>query len=197
MSDFYSVDIASTDAPDIDFSDLESLRNEIEQLDNNVAQFYEGDNQITDTVNTEYQVSSLGRVPFTEAPMFQIRGGESMCPWIPGTRNREEVSLQVDKNIATNVPMNTPAVFKLTLGSIGPNGDDGLIYEIGIDEGGNPDGACGDIAELAPPVSNRRDACGSSSRLARRRRRLRARPRAQRQSGDHPEQLGGQPHVAR
>lgn len=93
-----------------------------------------------DDLNDFYSID-IGTDPIYDTPMFKLRGGESMCPWIPGTRNREEVSIQVAENVAINVPDNTPAVFQVTLGSIGPNGVDGLIYELGVDEGGNPDGA--------------------------------------------------------
>lgn len=93
-----------------------------------------------DDLNDFYSVA-IGKDSIYGTPVFGIIGGESMCPWIPGTRNREEVFVQVDEPVAINIPSNTPAVFRATLGSIGPNGVDGLIYELGVDEGGNPDGA--------------------------------------------------------
>ncbi|WP_170254734.1 LamG-like jellyroll fold domain-containing protein [Phaeodactylibacter luteus] len=138
LNDFYSVDIASGPQPNIGFDDLEAMEDEVDALEDQISTLYEFDNAIA---NTDYQVSSLNKAPFATAPMFRVAGGESMCPWIPGTRNREEVSIQVAENVAINVPDNTPAVFQVTLGSIGPNGVDGLIYELGVDEGGNPDGA--------------------------------------------------------
>ncbi|MEQ8707191.1 MAG: LamG-like jellyroll fold domain-containing protein [Phaeodactylibacter sp.] len=138
LNDFYSIDIATGPQPNIGFDDLEDLEDEVDALEDQISSLYEFDNSIT---NTNYQVSSLSKAPFATAPMFKLVGGESMCPWIPGTRNREEVSVQVAENVAINVPDNTPAVFQVTLGSIGPNGVDGLIYELGVDEGGNPDGA--------------------------------------------------------
>lgn len=138
LNDFYSIDIATGPQPNIGFDDLEDLEDEVDALEDQISSLYEFDNSIT---NTDYKVSDLNKAPFATAPMFKLRGGESMCPWIPGTRNREEVSIQVAENVAINVPDNTPAVFQVTLGSIGPNGVDGLIYELGVDEGGNPDGA--------------------------------------------------------
>ncbi len=138
LNDFYSVGIASGPQPNIGFDDLEAMEDEVDALEDQISTLYEFDNTIT---NTNYQVSSLNKAPFATAPMFKLAGGESMCPWIPGTRNREEVSIQVAENVAINVPDNTPAVFQVTLGSIGPNGTDGLVYELGVDEGGNPDGA--------------------------------------------------------
>ena len=110
----------------------------MDALEDEIPDLYEFDNTIYDT---GYEVDGLNKAPFANAPMFKLKGGESMCPWIPGTRNREEVSIQVAENVAINVPDNTPAVFQVTLGNIGPNGVDGLIYELGVDEGGNPDGA--------------------------------------------------------
>jgi len=138
LNDFYSIGISSGPQPNIGFDDLEDLEDEVDALEDQISSLYEFDNSIS---NTNYQVSSLNKAPFATAPMFNLEGGESMCPWIPGTRNREEVSIQVAENVAINVPDNTPAVFQVTLGSIGPNGVDGLIYELGVDEGGNPDGA--------------------------------------------------------
>jgi uncharacterized protein YxeA len=138
LNDFYSVDISSGPQPNIGFEDLEEMEDEVDALEDQISSLYTFDNTIA---NTNYQVSNLGKAPFATAPMFKVKGGESMCPWIPGTRNREEVSIQVAENVAINVPDNTPAVFQVTLGSIGPNGVDGLIYELGVDEGGNPDGA--------------------------------------------------------
>ena len=93
-----------------------------------------------DDISDFYSVD-IAYDPEYGTPMFNLIGGASMCPWIPGTRNREEVSMTVDAPIAINVPSNTPAVFHLTLGNIGQNGNDGLVYELGVDEGGNPDGA--------------------------------------------------------
>jgi len=93
-----------------------------------------------DDLNDFYSVD-VGKDPTYGTPIFRLKGGESMCPWIPGTRNREEVQISVDRPTAINVPANTDAVYRLNLASIGPNGVDGLIYELGVEEDGNPDGA--------------------------------------------------------
>ncbi len=158
LNDFYSFDVSAQTPPVLGFSELSSLQNEIDNLEDVIEDGMIQDsfdmqitNEIRDSVDqvlfggeiptittNNYSIFS---VPFSDAPMFRLRGGESMCPWIPGTRNREEVFAQVDKNVAINVPTNVPAVFRITLGNIGPNGVDGLVYELGVDEGGNPDGA--------------------------------------------------------
>ncbi|OAV45701.1 LamG-like jellyroll fold domain-containing protein [Lewinella sp. 4G2] len=75
------------------------------------------------------------------APIFKLRSGESMCPWEPGTRNREEVGFNVDRNTALNVPETQPAVFKLQLTNEGQTGADQLVYSVGVVDGSNPFGA--------------------------------------------------------
>ena len=152
LNDFYSVDISSVSLPDLSYEDLEGILESYDSLKSTIrnqaatSAILNGEDPITAYANTElptnpFDASRLNNKPFSSAPIFKLRGGESMCPWIPGTRNREEVFIQVNQNVATNVPENTPAVFQVTLGSIGPNGVDGLVYELGVDEGGNPDGA--------------------------------------------------------
>ena len=127
LNDFYSVDIAS-EYNELDFDDLDAYENTIDDLG-------EGDLSADDF---EFRPDDQ---PFVHTPIFKLIGGESMCPWIPGTRNREEVFVQVPEPVQANVSTNTPATFRVELGNIGPNGVDGLVYELGVDEGGNPDGA--------------------------------------------------------
>lgn len=74
-------------------------------------------------------------------PVYKLRGGESMCPWIPGTLNREEIGLQFDKLTDINVPANEAASFKVRLSNLGQTGRDPLVYIIGIKQGSNTDGA--------------------------------------------------------
>ncbi len=156
LNDFYSVDISQNDFKTPDLSQLSNEFKSIgEALDNAIiAQQLSGEYSGTDIEDdfSEELIKGLvsgnnadyakADVPFIQTPIFRLKGGESMCPWIPGTRNREEVFVQVVGDaIKTNVPTNTPAVFRVKIGNIGPNGVDGLVYEIGVDEGGNPDGA--------------------------------------------------------
>ncbi len=109
LNDFYSVDIYEAGPPKIDFDDLEALEDEVDALEDQIASLYGFDNAIQDT---DYDITNINNAPFASAPMFKLKGGESMCPWIPGTLNREEVFIQVNQNVATNVPENTPAVFR-------------------------------------------------------------------------------------
>jgi hypothetical protein len=88
--------------------------------------------------------------PVYKTPVFKLRAGESKCPWEPGTLNREEVDLRVDRNTLVNVPTNGVAVFRLTLGNLSPTGRDFNLYELGV--ANNPDGAI--IAVDGSPLVN-------------------------------------------
>ncbi|MEM9836499.1 MAG: LamG-like jellyroll fold domain-containing protein [Bacteroidota bacterium] len=79
--------------------------------------------------------------PNNETPVFELVAGESMCPWEPGTLNREEVQFSSDALARVNVPTNGQAVFNLQLSNVGQTGNDPLIYILGTVEGSNPDGA--------------------------------------------------------
>jgi hypothetical protein len=74
-------------------------------------------------------------------PVFKVRSGETMCPWEPNTLNREQVAFNIDQLNAINVSENSPAVFKLELTNDSQTGNDPLIYNLGLVEGSNPDGA--------------------------------------------------------
>ena len=74
-------------------------------------------------------------------PVFDLRAGESMCPWEPETLNREEVGFTSDALTKVNVPMNDLAVFNLQMTNLGQTGNDPLIYILGLVEGSNPLGA--------------------------------------------------------
>ncbi len=127
LNDFYSADLAE-EYIKLDFDDLDDYEDTIDDL---------GEGNLS-AEDFEFRPNDQ---PFMNTPIFRLVGGESMCPWIPGTRNREEVFLQVPEPVQANIATNTPATFRVELGNIGPNGVDGLIYELGVDEGGNPDGA--------------------------------------------------------
>jgi hypothetical protein len=78
-----------------------------------------------------------------KTPVFRLRSGQSSCPWEPGTANREGPNLQLDSGsqfVATNVPANKPAFFKLSLGNLSASNED---WTYGISEiiTNNPDGA--------------------------------------------------------
>ncbi|MEL7160044.1 MAG: Ig-like domain-containing protein, partial [Bacteroidota bacterium] len=93
-----------------------------------------------DDPNDNFTVDVLEDPKF-KTPIFRLRAGESLCPWEPGTRNREQVGFNIDKLSEINVPQTQAAVFRLDLTNDGQTGNDALIYTLGIVEGSNPDGA--------------------------------------------------------
>jgi hypothetical protein len=143
LNDFYSISIASN-YPSLPATDLDELNNAFVEVAAEVEELVSGVTGIgvdpLDVLNTDdgFATSDL---PFSNTPMFRLEGGESMCPWIPGTRNREEVFVQVAEPVQTNVSANNAAIFNTTLGNIGPNGVDGLVYQLGVQPDGNPSGA--------------------------------------------------------
>jgi hypothetical protein len=74
-------------------------------------------------------------------PVFNVRAGESMCPWEPNTLNREQVAFATDLFTDVNVPANDAAVYNLVLTNDSQTGNDALVYVIGLVPGTNPDGA--------------------------------------------------------
>ena len=76
-----------------------------------------------------------------DLPLFNLKAGESMCPWEYGTLNREEVGFLADYTRQINVPENTPAVFPVHLQNLGQTGNDPLVFIIGAVANSNPRGA--------------------------------------------------------
>lgn len=93
-----------------------------------------------DDPNDNYTIDILDD-PVFGTPVFRLKSGESMCPWEPGTLNREEVGFGTNRLTAVNVPANEPATFELTLSNQGQTGNDAVVYILGLKEGSNPDGA--------------------------------------------------------
>jgi len=93
-----------------------------------------------DDPNDNFTVDILDD-PIYGTPVFRLKSGDSMCPWEPGTLNREEVGFATNRLAAVNVPANDPATFRLTLSNIGQTGNDPMVYVLGVKEGSNPDGA--------------------------------------------------------
>ena len=93
-----------------------------------------------DDPNDSYTIDILDD-PVTGTPYYQLVAGESMCPWIPGTLNREEIGFQIDRVTAVNVPENEAAVFSVEMSNLGQTGNDPLVYILGLKQGSNPDGA--------------------------------------------------------
>lgn len=107
-----------------------------------------------DDPNDSYTVDIFDDGVF-KTPVFKIRAGETMCPWVPGTLNREEIGLQIDRLTAVDVPENEPAVFRVKMSNLGQTGRDPLVYVIGQELGTNPNGALItlDGGELTSPLT--------------------------------------------
>jgi Concanavalin A-like lectin/glucanases superfamily/Secretion system C-terminal sorting domain len=93
-----------------------------------------------DDPNDSYTVDVLDDAVFG-TPVFRTRAGESLCPWIPGTLNREEVGFQIDAVTAVDVSENEAAVFRVKLSNLGQTGRESGLYMMGVVPGSNPDGA--------------------------------------------------------
>lgn len=106
-----------------------------------------------DDPNDSYTLDVLDD-PVYGTPVFRTRAGESMCPWVPGTLNREEIGFQVDRVTAVDVPEHEQAVFRVKMSNQGQTGRDPLVYVIGQKIGTNPNGATVlvDGAELLNPI---------------------------------------------
>jgi len=79
--------------------------------------------------------------PIFKTPVFEIKAGQSSCPWEVGTARREGVKLiSVDGNTRLNVPSNGIASFKFLLNN---NSQTGETYTYAFTAGpeSNPDGA--------------------------------------------------------
>lgn len=73
--------------------------------------------------------------------VFDLKAGESMCPWEEGTRQRSSPELRnIDGNTKVNIPANTSAVYQLELGNTSPT-NQAMDYDLSLDTGTNPDGA--------------------------------------------------------
>ena len=76
-------------------------------------------------------------------PVFRLKAGQSSCPWEPGTANREGPNLalaQGSQFVASNVPANEVAAFKLNLGNLSATNED-WTYGFTAIAASNPDGA--------------------------------------------------------
>ncbi|KGE88648.1 MAG: LamG-like jellyroll fold domain-containing protein [Phaeodactylibacter xiamenensis] len=73
-------------------------------------------------------------------PVFKLLSGQTSCPHEPNTQHREEVQLQANTTIATNVEADEGASFNLLLGNAAPSGDIGF-YTLALVPESNPNGA--------------------------------------------------------
>lgn len=78
-----------------------------------------------------------------KTPVFNLKAGQSSCPWEPGTANREGTNLNFApgySNEVINVPSNEAAVFKLILGNLSAT-NEAWTYSFTSIAANNPDGA--------------------------------------------------------
>ncbi|HEX5111944.1 MAG TPA: T9SS type A sorting domain-containing protein, partial [Saprospiraceae bacterium] len=78
-----------------------------------------------------------------KTPVFNLKAGQSNCPWEPGTANREGTNIGFApgySNEVINVPSNEAAVFKLVLGNLSATNEQWTYFLTSIAEH-NPDGA--------------------------------------------------------
>ncbi len=85
----------------------------------------------------------VGMDSIYRTPVFNIKAGQSSCPWEPGTANREGTNLELVPGYSAtviNVPANEAAVFKFNLGNVSATNEDWTYSFTSIAEE-NPDGA--------------------------------------------------------
>jgi hypothetical protein len=78
-----------------------------------------------------------------KTPVFRLKAGQSSCPWEPGTANREAPNLALAPGspfVASNVPANEAAAFKMNLGNLSATNED-WTYGFTAIAASNPDGA--------------------------------------------------------
>ncbi len=92
--------------------------------------------------------------------VYYLNGGASRCPWEPadsthyyepkiplgnGTLNLENQKIDIDVHERSNVPVDKPAVFNLTMTNEGQQefggGQEAIIFQLKLAEGSNPKGA--------------------------------------------------------
>ncbi|MCK6693139.1 MAG: LamG domain-containing protein, partial [Thermoanaerobaculia bacterium] len=79
--------------------------------------------------------------PIFKTPVFEIKAGQTSCPWEVGTARREGVKLiSVDGNTRLNVPSNGIASFKFMLNNNSQTGET-FTYAFTAGPESNPDGA--------------------------------------------------------
>lgn len=89
-----------------------------------------------------------------KTPVFRLKAGQSSCPWEPGTANREGPNLALapgSQFVASNVPANEVAAFKMNLGNQSATNED-WTYGFTAIAASNPHGA---IIEInGQPLNN-------------------------------------------
>ncbi len=107
--------------------------------------------QFLDQQNTDYKYGSF---------VYYLNGGASRCPWEPadsthfyepkvplgnGTLNLEKQRIDIDVHERSNVPVDKPAIFTLTMSNESEHeyggGQEALGFQLKLAEGSNPKGA--------------------------------------------------------
>ncbi|MCK6694621.1 MAG: hypothetical protein L6Q97_21300, partial [Thermoanaerobaculia bacterium] len=81
--------------------------------------------------------------PVYRTPVFNLKSGQSSCPWEAGTANREGPNLQLAPGssfTAVDIPAKEQAVFQFLLGNQSASNED-WTYGFNVIAGSNPDGA--------------------------------------------------------
>lgn len=78
--------------------------------------------------------------PVYKTPVFDLVAGTSSCPAEPGTQPRDDMQLQADQTIRTDVPADGQAEFTLRLGNTSQSGE-ARVYMLRLNQESNPDGA--------------------------------------------------------
>lgn len=96
------------------------------------------DNDPLDAFSVDIALDSVYKTP-----IFNLRAGQSSCPWEEGTANREYPNLQIAEGSSfsqVDVPANKPAVFQLRLGNLSATNED-WTYGFASIAANNPNGA--------------------------------------------------------
>ena len=72
-------------------------------------------------------------------PVFKTNGGQSSCPWEPGTLQRQAASITSGEPILLNNPPEEPAIFTVVIGNLSETDDD-ENYLLALDATTNPNG---------------------------------------------------------
>ena len=72
-------------------------------------------------------------------PVFKTNGGQSSCPWEPGTLQRQAASITSGEPILLNNPPEEPAIFTVIIGNLSETDDD-ENYLLALDATTNPNG---------------------------------------------------------
>ncbi|MEM9920307.1 MAG: thrombospondin type 3 repeat-containing protein, partial [Bacteroidota bacterium] len=105
------------------------------QLESRTTGYYLADNDPGDFFSVNIRNDKV-----YATPVFELVSGRSSCPYEEGTQPREDVQLQSDVYIQTDVDPTKAAVFELSLGNISQS-DETRTYRLAFLQASNPNGA--------------------------------------------------------